>query len=169
MRIILNKNINIGKVVFFVEGEKTEKDIIINIFNKVLGYNVISYNKNDKNIYEIKTENNPFSKVFVIPMNSPAANRILTSKDYIEYVYKSLKDYSLVSAESAKYFIFDRDNKSNDANVIQTLINKLKDAYENDDEMGGLVLLSYPCIEAFICSLNKEIKEFRSGFKIKNI
>ena len=50
MRIILNKNINIGKVVFFVEGEKTEKDIIINIFNKVLGYNVISYNKNDKNI-----------------------------------------------------------------------------------------------------------------------
>jgi len=52
---------------------------------------------------------------------------------------------------AAIYYLFDRDPESNtDDRLIAGLIDKLKNSRENKDNMrGGMLILSYPAIEAY--------------------
>ena len=62
MNIELNKNKRIGKVLFIVEGEKTEFNILHKIFTKIFDYQYESHKRSGKyKIYNKKDD--PFSSI----------------------------------------------------------------------------------------------------------
>ena len=59
-------------------------------------------------------------------------------------------EYSLDTTNAAVYYIFDRDNESNMYSEAEKHIGILRNSRDNGIEANGLLLMSYPCIEAYI-------------------
>lgn len=154
MNITLNKNKSIGKVLYIVEGEKTEPYILHRIFTKILEYNVEIIKRN-KPYHQYTCSTNHNSRVFVI--NSEESNICFIEKNnnYLNNMFKLLiEDYDFDVDNSAIYYIFDRDSHSNnDVTFIKDLISTLGNSRENDNYLRqGMLLLSYPSIESFTMS-----------------
>lgn len=154
-QFILNKNKSIGKVIYIVEGERKEITLLSHIFTKILNYSVIQA-KRQKGIYEkyVSLEN-PDSQVYLI--NSETSNigslKSKSGKEYLDTVFKNLYEkYQLDITNAATYYIFDRDCESNLATDCRDLVKILKNSRDNGYESNGLLLLSYPAIEAYIFS-----------------
>ena len=77
MKIKINKNKSIGKVIYIVEGDVTEPAIIKTIFNKLLNYEVNTYKKHDDSYSILNSKTNKYSKVYVIPSKNPQINQII--------------------------------------------------------------------------------------------
>ena len=171
MNIELNKNKRIGKVLFIVEGEKTEFNILHKIFTKIFDYQYESHKRSGKyKIYNKKDD--PFSSIFVI--NSKQVQmKSLNDYEYLEELYVKLQDEYKFPVENASiYYIFDRDVETNPkVEIIEELIDKLNNSKESDTfDIQGLLLLSYPSIEAFITSNfieNTFEEEFDLGKNLK--
>ena len=64
-----------------------------------------------------------------------------------------IEEYDFPVEQAAIYYIFDRDPLSNtNPELINTYIDTLKDPYDNGIYQAGMLLLSYPSIEAYIIS-----------------
>lgn len=148
--MILNKNKSIGRVLFIVEGAKTEFSLLKHIFNNILEYEYIEKRRNRANFYISPTIST--SKIAVINAEQSNISSINDENHFLDYIFESLiSDYNFPVDKAAIYYVFDRDPKSNlDVNIIKNLLNKLKNPYLNESgERGGLLLLSYPSIEAY--------------------
>lgn len=68
------------------------------------------------------------------------------------------EQYQFPVDQSAIYYLFDRDPKSNtDSALIEKYIHSLADPYDNDNGYkAGQLLLSYPSIESYIISNFKD-------------
>lgn len=86
------------------------------------------------------------------------------------------EQYQFPVDQSAIYYLFDRDPKSNtDSALIEKYILSLTNPYDNDDYKAGQLLLSYPSIESYIISnfrdttniprflLGKDVKAYIGG------
>ncbi len=165
--ITINKDKRIGSVIFVVEGRKMEPRIIRNIFNKVLGYDIYQQTQ-DKQIIKIGNSNDIYSKVAIIVSDKPQISGVTSFNDYLQESYKRLVDNGLDVNDSAIYFIFDRDRENNSQEILEDAIQKLTNSRDNPDfEMNGLLLLSYPCVEALYLNVNKDDKKFKNGKSIK--
>ena len=171
MKLILNKNKCIGKVIYVVEGDVTESLIIKKVFNNVLGYNVVEYNKVKDEYIELASSTDKYSKVYIIPSKYSAINKVFEINDYLLNIYQKLAiNYELDIENSAVYYLFDRDRKSNRPASIYKAFDKLANARDNDDyEMNGLMLMSYPSIEAFYCNCYSDYIHLASGMEAKEI
>lgn len=168
MTIIINKDKRIGSVIFVVEGRKMEPRIIRNIFNKVLGYDIYQQTQ-DKQIIKIGNSKDPYSKVAIIVSDKPQISRVTSFNDYLQESYNRLIDNKLDVENSAIYFLFDRDRENNAKNILEDAITKLTNSRDNPDfEMNGLLLLSYPSIEALYLNVNNDEKKFADGKSIKS-
>lgn len=154
MKIKLNKDKNIGKVLFIVEGSKTEFYLLSKIFNKVFDYQyetikrALPYEKYNAKI-------NPLSRVFVINTENSNIKSIDKDNKFLDKLFEELiinYDFSIDNA--AIYYIFDRDHQSNnDVRFIENMLGLLKNSRDNEGfERQGLLLLSYPSLESFIFS-----------------
>ena len=88
-----------------------------------------------------------------------------------------IQTYDFDVNNAAIYYLFDRDLESNtNVRLITDLIRVLKNSFENDDYIrGGMLILSYPSIEAYEVSnfidgahklskkLGKEVKAYING------
>ena len=163
-QIKINSNKRIGEVIFVVEGRKTEPKIITDIFNKVLGFSILKVNSNNELIY-LKKEDDKYSKITIVVSKYP---QIKNSKDFLDDIFKVLVSNNLDPYNSAIYFIFDRDKGSNLYVDCIELMKKLVNSRENDDyNINGMLLLSYPCVEAIYCNMNSDDKGFCSNKEIK--
>lgn len=174
--IVLNKNKDIGKVVYIVEGTTREINIIANVFQNILGYtNVASLNRNGKRKYKkLSKEENPNSQIIII--NSETSNiKTITNTEFIDKQFEILKENGLAHdyRNSAIYYIFDADRKE-DINNIKELINNYTNSREPNaknkyDTIGGMLLLSYPAIETFMISnFEKDMYKFNDKFNFKD-
>ncbi len=113
-KIKLNKNKNIGKVIYIVEGERREINLLTIIFKRILGYKeIITRTRSGKETFLLESDENVQSKIAII--NSEKSN-------------------------------------------ISSIENKF-------DQIGGMLLLSYPAIETFIISnFEKEMIKFSERF-----
>lgn len=113
-KIKLNKNKNIGKVIYIVEGERREINLLTIIFKRILGYKeIITRSRSGKETFLLESDENVQSKIAII--NSEKSN-------------------------------------------ISSIENKF-------DQIGGMLLLSYPAIETFIISnFEKEMIKFSERF-----
>lgn len=153
-KITLNKNKSIGKAVFIVEGDKKEHTLLGYIFKEILEYSIIDVKRNSAPISKYVSSSNPDSRVFVVSSgtsNITSAGK--SGKDYLDQVFlKLFNEYSLDITNAAVYYIFDRDNESNMFCEAEKLTQTLRNSRDNGIESNGLLLLSYPCIEAYIKS-----------------
>lgn len=163
----LNKDKSIGNVIFIVEGKRKEPQIIRNIFEKVLGYNIYQYNKNE-DIIKLKKDKNNYDKVVIITNNKPQLSCVLNETEFIQKAFETLRKNNLDVYDSAIYYIFDRDFESNSSHVITKLMNRFNNSRESVDfEMHGLLLMSYPCVESLHFNCNNDDCEFSSSEEIK--
>lgn len=148
----LNKNRHIGRVLFIVEGSRTEFSILRQIFCNLLGYSYIEKRRNRPTYFA--NTNDRFSKVGVINTHESNIRDISENEAYLDEVFDVLREqYQFPADQSAIYYLFDRDPKSNkDSALIEKYILSLANPYDNDDYKAGQLLLSYPSIESYIIS-----------------
>lgn len=167
----INKDKSIGRVLFIVEGARTEFSLFRRIFCDVLGYEYIEKRRNNAKFF--KNKNKSTSKVAVINTEGSNISSICDNNDYLDRIFEILiSEYNFPVDNAAIYYILDRDAKSNlNKQLIEKLIGQLKNAYENDNgERGGVLLLSYPSIEAYIVSNfidDTYLMKFEIGDKVK--
>lgn len=154
MNISLNKDKSIGKVLYIVEGSKTEKYLLWKIFAKVFDYQVETILRSKP--YQIfNKKENPNSKVFVINAEESNIKNIQKDDEFLNNLYRLLiEDYEFDIDNAAIYYLFDRDAESNtDSEFIRGLLEHLTNSRENENNFRqGLLLLSYPSIESFTLS-----------------
>ena len=150
--IRLNKNKSIGKVVYIVEGDRKEHSLLRHIFERILDYTVVDVKRKQSSYLKYMSKVNPDSCIFVVSSEkSNVKSAGEEGKAYLDSVFSELyKEYSLDISNSAVYYIFDRDNQSNSLAEIENLVKTLKNSRDNGIENNGLLLLSYPSIEAYV-------------------
>lgn len=145
----LKKDKRIGKVLFIVEGGRHEFSLIKKIFSDILGYKRIERRRNQATFYESQTD----SHSVVAVINTKTSNiGSINEQEYLDAIYAELiEKFSFDVANAAIYYLFDRDPESNtDVELITNLLKTLKNSRENEDNMqGGVLILSYPSIEAY--------------------
>lgn len=168
----LNKNKRIGRVIFVVEGDKTEINLLKIIFSDILDYTFISENRQGKKM-KFKSKYDKHSIIYVF--NSQNSNiKSLESEKLEEEIcaeIRALYDEDFSISNAAIFYIFDRDYKSNKKEIVESLIEKYSSSREsNGFNMQGLLLLSYPAVEAYICEAlfnNYSKKNFDLGITLK--
>ena len=152
----INIKKNIGSVLIIVEGQ-FEFDLLKHIFVNILHYKYIEKSRNQKifkSYDKFVMKGNENSSIIVINSKNSNLSSIKKDKDYLNELFKYLYvEYGIDIKNIHVYFIWDRDNKSNPVGVTKELLSKFGNSLENkNEEMNGLLLLSYPCIESYIIS-----------------
>lgn len=158
----LNKEKNIGKVVYIVEGARRELTLLSHIFTNILDYSVVVAPRKDLPYLKYESKKNKLSRVFLISAYESNITFIENQQgqDYLNEVYKNLYEiYRLDLSDAATYFIFDRDAQSNKGQEFKTLIPILKNSRDNGTEINGMLLESYPSIEAYTKSCIDNISD----------
>ena len=174
----INPNKNIGKVLYIVEGEKTEIKLLGHIFKNILNYEkVISVDRRGKRRLKYVSGTNKNSKVFIC--NSKESNiKTMADREFIDKQIDILKNYDeeFNYEDISIYYLFDCDRQE-DKPYIRELLDKYTNSREPSednkfDSIGGMLLLSYPSVESFIIS-NFEVDMFkfseRCNFKTQTI
>lgn len=153
----VNRDKRIGRVLFVVEGSKTEFVVLRRIFCNIFGYSYYARKRTEADFF-VK-ENDPYSKVAVINTRESNIRDISENEDFLDEVMDMLRNkYHFPVDQAAVYYLFDRDPDSNkDTALIRQYIDTLKNPYDNDNYYkAGQLLLSYPCIESYMFSCFKD-------------
>ena len=153
----INKDKHIGRVLFIVEGSQTEFSLLRRIFCNILGYSYVEKRRNRLSYFSSVRDS--FSRVAVINTRESNIRDISENENYLDDVFDVLREkYQFPVDQSAIYYLFDRDPKSNtDTSLIEQYILSLANPYDNKNGYkAGQLLLSYPSIESFIISNFKE-------------
>lgn len=154
MKITLNKNKSIGKVLFIVEGGSTEPYILRKIFTSIFDYQ-LEEKLRERNYKKYNSKDNPNSQVFVINAEESNIKYIAKDNEFLNNLFIELiENYDFDIDNAAIFYLFDRDCHSNtDSEFIKSLLNELTNSRENNGYgKQGILLLSYPSIESFTFS-----------------
>ena len=127
MNITLNKDKSIGKVLYIVEGGKTEPYILHKLFTKVFDYQVEMIIR-VKGYHKYNSKENATSQVFVINAEESNIKNIDKDNEFLDNLFGELiENYDFDIDNSAMFYLFDRDNQSNaDTEMEKRLIMKNK-------------------------------------------
>lgn len=164
MNIRLNKEKSIGKVLYIVEGGRTEPYLLHRIFCNILDYQLETILR-DKGYRKYNSKENATSQVFVINAEESNIKFIDRDNEFLDKLFVELiENYDFGIDNAAIYYIFDRDNQSNtDAEFVRNLLTVLVNSRDNVYVRQGMLLLSYPSVEAFTFS-NFVDNSYRKGF-----
>ena len=154
MTVHLNRNKSIGKVLFIVEGGRTEPFLIKKIFVDILGYSMEQILR-DKPYRKYSSLTNENSRVFVVNAEESNIKFIRRDNDFLNNLFKELiENYDFDLDNSAIFYVFDRDALSNvDIECYQMLVSELRNSRDNPGfGRQGLLLVSYPSVESFTMS-----------------
>ena len=143
----INKNKQVGKVIIIVEGEDEEHKLLKHIFTKVLNYNYVSIRRGRE---QVKTSSKSNSHIIVINTANSSIKSVMEDKDYKDKLYQIIKkEYNSSLKNVPIYILWDRDVDTNDDSVVLKTLDTFYSALDNEYDMNGLLLLSYPCLESF--------------------
>lgn len=169
----INKNKSIGEVVVVVEGESEEFKLLKHIFIDILDYSYVPLKRNKIMRDEFRSNTNPNSTIIVANTSSSNIKSIMEDSDYQDKLYNLLKQEYNRSLKSVPiYILWDRDYDSNDKDIVLKTLNSFKNSLDNDNDMNGLLLLSYPCVESYeISNFDKQLykKKFSSSDEAKTL
>lgn len=167
----LNINKNIGKVLYIVEGEKREINLLSMIFRNILKYKeIITRSRNGKESFSYINTQNENSKIAII--NSESSN--ISSINNIEFIDSQVQNIKLYDLDfnyedAAIFYIFDCDGIQ-DEKKFMAMLKKFTNSREPNEEnkfdsIGGMLLLSYPAIESFVISnFEEDMYKFNERF-----
>ena len=160
----INKNKVLGEVVILVEGESEEFKLLRHIFTNILDYNYLSIRRNKVMKDRFESKNNKNSTVIIANTSNSNIKSIIEDNKYRDSLYTFLqKEYGRSLKNVPIYILWDRDHDSNDEPVVLKSLNTFSNAQDNDYEMNGLLLLSYPCVESYELS-NFDKKLWKKNF-----
>ena len=167
----VNKNKSIGEIVVVVEGESEEFKLLKHIFVDLFDYNYIPYKKSRGITDIMQSKTNKNSTVFVVNTNSSSMKSLLEPEDFKDNLYNLImKDYQRSLKNVPIYILWDRDHKSNTKKTVLKCLDVYRNSQDNNYNMYGLLLLSYPCVESYELShFNKQayLMKFRSSLEVK--
>lgn len=149
----INKDKSIGTIVIVVEGEDDEFRLLKHIFTEVLDYNYISMKRKKIMQHEFISKDSK-NTVIVANTKSSSIKSIIDGTDYKDKLFNLLKkEFNKNLKNTRIYIIWDRDKESSNDEKIQEYYKKAIEtfysAFDNEYEMNGLLLLNYPCHEAY--------------------
>ena len=151
----IDKNKNIGNVIFIVEGGRqntggTELRLLKKIFADILGYEVQELRRGSDEFVGYGC--NPQFRVFAL--NLPKNQLTQLTEDAIDVLFGKLRDEFGIKPEDCPiFFLYDRDALSYKRNELRgKYVKKYTDPYGNDNGDQGQLLLSYPAIESYLLS-----------------
>ena len=148
----INKNKNIGEVVIVVEGESEEFRLLKHIFVNIFDYN--------------------YKPIKIVNTSSSSMTSLFKDDHFEDELYNIImKDYKKSIKNIPIYILWDRDNKNNNKETAKKGIETFKNSIDNDYNMNGLFLISYPCVESYeISNFNKQTyrKHFISSQAVKD-
>ncbi|MBP3255294.1 MAG: hypothetical protein J6M60_02240 [Clostridia bacterium] len=157
-KIKINLNKNIGKVIYVVEGEDVELNLLSHIFKNVLKYKeVIKISRRDQKVLVPESLLNYNSKIVIMNSKSSHVGTIEKTKYINAKIQEIQKEDEYFNVEDCPiYYIYDCD-RPEDKEIIQEFIGKYTNSREASEKsdysaFGGMLLLSYPSIESFIIS-----------------
>ena len=162
---------NIGTVIYFVEGGNTEFSLLQIIFGKILHYDFVEKKRHRQ--AKFIDNNCKRNQVYVINTSESNISDISDKKFLDEVCEYLINEYGLDLDNAAKFYLFDRDKGSNtNQELIEYYLRVLTEPYGDDTEFekGGLLLLSFPSIEAFVLSNfinNIHKSEYKYGHELK--
>lgn len=151
--MIINKHKHIGRVLFIVEGSKTEFSLLRRIFCNLLNYTYIEKRRNRPDFF-ISLQDK-YSKVAVINTYESNIKDISENEDFVSCITEHLQEkYNFPIDRCAIFYLFDRDPLSNlNQLLIKNFLKELVNPYDNPNyNKAGQLLLSYPSIESYIIS-----------------
>jgi len=154
MKVQINKNKSIGKVLYIIEGSTTEPYLLHKLFTDIFDYQV-EMNVRGKGYRKYNSKVNPYSQVFVLTAENSNIKYIAKDNEFLNNLFVELVEtYGFDVDNSAISYLFDRDRQSNtDSALIETLLETLTNSQDNPNYYRqGLLLLSYPAIESFVLS-----------------
>lgn len=172
-KLKINKNKNIGKVIVLVEGESEEFKLLKHIFTNVLDYNYVSIKRNKIMQDEFISKTNNSSTVIIANTSSSNIKTIMSDNDYQDRLYNFLKfEYKDSLKNLPIYIIWDRDYDSNNEKIVSKTLSTFKNSLDNNFDMNGILLLSYPCLESYeISNFDKQLyrKKFSNSKAAKDL
>ena len=110
-----------------------------------------------KDIFKSKSNKN--SSVIIANTSNSNIESIMEDENYKEKLYNFLKSEYNRSLKSVPiYILWDRDVNSNNGEIVLKVLNTFASSLDNEYDMNGLLLLSYPCVEAFeLSNFNKQL------------
>ena len=161
----INKNKRIGEVVILVEGESEEFKLLKHIFTNVLDYNYLALRRNKIMHDKFVSKNDNNSTIIIANTSSSNIKSIMADVNYKDRLYDLLKkEYNKNLKNVPIYILWDRDYDSNNSKDVKKMLETFGSSLDNNYEMNGLLLLSYPCIESFELS-NFDKKLWKKNFK----
>lgn len=176
LRMKVNKEKRIGRVLFIVEGSRYEFSLLQKIFVGVFQYEYLEKRRSRPARFISGTDK--FSRIAVVNTRESNIKDITENEQFLDDVFEMLlKEYDYPVDQSAIYYLFDRDPESNnDSEQIRNYISILRNPYENDGFWrAGQLLLSYPSVESYTITafddksdnlrfmLGKEAKQYIAG------
>ena len=116
-------------MLFIVEGSQTEFSILRRIFCNLLEYTYIEKRRNRPTYFTSPQDR--FSQVAVVNTRESNIRDITENENYLDDVFDVLREqYQFPVDQSAIYYLFDRDPKSNtDGQLIEQYIFSLANPY----------------------------------------
>lgn len=169
---IINKDKNIGNVIFVVEGGRaesggTELRLLKKVFSDILGYEVKELRRgSDEFIGHGRN-----SSFHVFALNLPKNQLTQLNAENLDSLFLRLRNEFNVKPEDCPiFFLYDRDFLSYKPNELRNnYVKKYTDPYGNDNGDQGQLLLSYPAVESFLLSCLQEDSAKQSYFLGKDI
>lgn len=161
----LDKNKNIGTVIFVVEGGRpitggTELKLLKAVFADILGYEVQELRRGSDEF--IGHGANKFSRIFAL--NLPKNQLTQMTDEALDVLFRRIRDDFKVKPEDCPiFYLYDRDYLSYKPNELRTrYVQKYSNPYTNDTGDQGQLLLSYPSVESYLLScFNTEVYKER--------
>lgn len=159
---------DIGTVVFVVEGIKEEYRILEQIFVEVLGYVRQGCRVKDPSFLELRSKRNQNNRVIIMRSSSSSVKSVAEFNDYFDKTYvEFFMERNISIRYSPIYYIWDRDPGSNSEGQMQLAMEMMNTSRNSSNNMNGLLLVSYPCIEAYLISCNDDLAFLPFGVKPK--
>jgi len=147
-----------------VEGASDEFRLFRHILTKILHYGVMERSRNCntfKKYDKYVAKSNSRNRFILINTENSPITTIGKHNDYRNNIYKTLVTiYKIDPTNSPVYYTWDRDRESNNNIIVHSLLQKLYNPYGDDkfNYENGLLLLSYPALEAYKISCFSEAK-----------
>lgn len=146
----INKNKTIGEIVVVVEGESDEFKLLKHIFTEVLDYDYISIKRNKIMQHEFHSKSNKNCTVIVANTSNSSINTIMEDEEYKDKLYSLLKrEYHRSLKSTPIYLLWDRDKETTKEEYVVKALDTFTNSMDNNYDMNGIILLSYPCLESY--------------------
>lgn len=147
----INKERNIGTVIFILEGSKTEFELLNRIFVDIMGYQLEELRRTKPEGFVLRGQHNPYSRIIALNFRG---NHLfdINSEEQDQLFGRISEELGVKPENTAIYYLYDRDAKSYHIDEVRDYVEKYQDPYGTDAGDQGQLLLSYPALESYTVS-----------------